>query len=70
VLVAIGVLVGVLSTIGAGRFVATLLFGLEPTDVTTTALATVVMLAVSALAGYLPARRAARLDPMRALRHD
>ena len=70
VLVAIGVLVGVAIAVGAGRFVATLLYGLEPTDVTTTAAAVLVMLAVSTFAGYLPARRAARLDPMLALRHD
>jgi predicted permease len=69
-LVAIGVLVGVAIAVGAGRFVATLLYGLEPTDVTTTAAAVLVMLAVSTFAGYLPARRAARLDPMLALRHD
>jgi predicted permease len=70
VLVAIGVLIGVALAIGAGQFVATLLYGLEPTDVTTTAAAVVVMLGVSTFAGYLPARRAARLDPMLALRHD
>jgi ABC-type antimicrobial peptide transport system permease subunit len=69
-LVAIGIVVGVSAALGAGRFVATLLFGLEPTDLPTTSLATAVMVAVSAIAGYLPARRAARLDPMRALRHE
>ena len=69
-LVAIGAIVGVVAALGAGRFVTSLLYGLEPTDATTTALAVAVMLAVSAFAGYLPARRAARLDPMLALRHD
>jgi predicted permease len=70
VLVAIGVIVGVAIAVGAGQFVATLLYGLEPTDVITTTTAVLVMLAVSTFAGYLPARRAARLDPMLALRHD
>ena len=70
ILVAIGVVIGVTAALGSGRFVASLLFGLTPTDVTTSAVAIVVMLAVSAFAGYLPARRASRLDPMIALRHD
>ena len=69
-LVGIGVVIGVSAALGSGRFVASLLFGLTPTDVTTSALAVAVMLAVSAFAGYLPARRASRLDPMIALRHD
>jgi ABC-type antimicrobial peptide transport system permease subunit len=70
ILVVIGVVVGLGAAFGAGRFVSSLLYGLEPTDVVTTALAVTVMLTVSAFAGYLPARRAARLDPMMALRHD
>jgi ABC-type antimicrobial peptide transport system permease subunit len=70
VLVVVGVVVGIAAALGAGRFVSTLLFGLEPTDVTTTMLAAGVMLAVAGFAGYLPARRAARLDPTVALRHD
>jgi predicted permease len=70
VLVAIGVIIGVVAAFGGGRFVASLLFGLEPTDLATSALAVTVMLAVAAFAGYLPARRASRLDPMLALRHD
>ena len=70
VLAVAGVVVGVVAAFGAGRFVASLLYGLESKDVTTTALAVWVMLAVSAIAGYLPARRASRLGPMQALRHD
>jgi predicted permease len=69
-LVAVGVVIGMAAAVGAGRFVASLLFELEPTDITTTLLAVAVMLAVSGFAGYLPARRAARLDPMLALRHE
>jgi predicted permease len=69
-LVVIGVVIGISAAFASGRFVAALLFGLTPTDVTTTMLAIAVMLAVSAVAGYLPARRASRLDPMMALRHD
>jgi ABC-type antimicrobial peptide transport system permease subunit len=70
VLVAIGVVIGVGAALGSGRFVEALLFGLSPRDMTTSVVAIAVMLAVSAFAGYLPARRASRLDPMTALRHD
>jgi ABC-type antimicrobial peptide transport system permease subunit len=70
ILVVIGVVIGVGAAVGGGRFIASLLFGLEPTDVWTVAMAVVLMTAVSAFAGYLPARRASRLDPMVALRHD
>jgi predicted permease len=70
ILVAIGVGIGVAGSIGAGRFVSTLLYGLAPTDQLTIAAATGLMVAVSALAGFLPARRASRVDPMVALRYD
>jgi predicted permease len=70
ILVAIGVAIGVAGALGTGRFVSTLLFGLDPTDIATIATATVVMSAVSALAGYLPARRASRVDPMVALHYE
>jgi predicted permease len=70
VLVAIGIAIGSGTAFGSGRFVASLLFGLTPTDATTMAAAVVVMVAVSAFAGYLPAQRASRLDPTTALRHE
>ena len=70
ILVVVGVVIGVGAALGAGRFVASLLFGLTPTDAPTSGAAIALMLMVSAIAGYLPARRASRLDPMRALRHD
>ncbi len=70
ILVAIGVAIGVAGSLGTGRFVSTLLFGLAPTDVLTIVAATGLMIAVSALAGFLPARRASRVDPMVALRYD
>ena len=70
ILVAIGVAIGVAGSLGAGRFVSTLLFGLAPTDMLTITAATALMIAVSALAGFLPARRASRVDPMVALRYD
>ena len=70
VLVVVGVVVGLAVAFGTGRFIATLLFGLEPTDAATNGLAIVVLLVVAGLAGYLPARRASRVDPMVALRCD
>jgi predicted permease len=70
ILVAVGVAIGVATAYGAGRFLSTMLFGLAPNDVLTIAGATLIMVAVSGLAGFLPARRASRVDPMVALRYD
>jgi ABC-type antimicrobial peptide transport system permease subunit len=70
VLVALGVVVGGTASVWASRFVAALLFGLEPRDPGTLIGSIVVLAAVGALAGWLPARRAARFDPMVALRHE
>jgi predicted permease len=69
-LVAVGVAIGVGVAAGTSRFVATLLFSLAGTDAVTIGTAIAVMLLVSALAGFLPARRASRVDPMVALRYD
>jgi predicted permease len=68
VLVAAGVAIGVAAALAASRLIASLLFGLTPNDPLAMAGAITVMLAVSALAGYLPARRATKVDPMVALR--
>jgi predicted permease len=70
VLVAVGVVTGLAVAVGASRFVKTLLFGLPPTDVLTILAAIGVMVLVSAIAGYLPARRASRVDPMVAVRYE
>jgi predicted permease len=67
VLVGIGVVIGLGAAFGLGRLLERQLFNLTPTDATATVLAILVMLVVSTLAGYLPARRAARVDPMIAL---
>jgi ABC-type antimicrobial peptide transport system permease subunit len=69
-LVVVGVVLGVLGAAAAGRLVASQLFGLAATDVSTIILAIAVMVLVSALAGYLPARRAARVDPIVALHYE
>jgi predicted permease len=67
-LVATGVVIGLPVSLALGRLVRSQLFGLEPADLATMATAMSVMLSVSAVAGYLPARRAAGVDPMIALR--
>ena len=69
-LVAIGVAVGVAVAMGASRLIETLLFGLAGIDAVSIGMAVLVMVVVSALAGFLPARRASRVDPMVALRYD
>ena len=65
-----GVLLGVAGAWAASRLIGSFLFGVTPTDGATMTAATVVLMAVSALAVYVPARRAARVDPMVALRNE
>jgi predicted permease len=69
-LVGIGIVLGVAGTFGAGRLIQSQLFGLEPTDTMTMVSAVLLLIVVSAAAGYLPARRATRVDPMIALRYE
>ena len=70
VLVVVGLVVGVLASLAVTKTAASLLYELKPNDPLTIATATLLLAAVSALAGYLPARRAARVDPMVALRDE
>jgi putative ABC transport system permease protein len=67
-LVGLGVVVGAGLSLWAARFVSTLLFGLQPRDPVTLSAATVVLVVIGGLAGWLPARRAARIDPAEILR--
>jgi predicted permease len=69
-LVFIGLVIGLGASLAATRTVSTLLFGLQPNDPFTFTLAVLLLLSVAALAGYLPARRAARVDPLVALRDE
>ena len=66
----IGAAVGVAGATASARVIASLLFGVEPTDVTTFAGVIALLLAVAFLACYLPARRATRVDPLVALRYE
>jgi ABC-type antimicrobial peptide transport system permease subunit len=69
-LVVIGVIIGLSAALATTRLITSLLYGLEPNDPLTITLAGLLLLMVAAIAGYLPARRASRVDPMAALRHD
>jgi ABC-type antimicrobial peptide transport system permease subunit len=69
-LLAGGVIVGVLLAVAAARAAATLLFGLHPGDPATLALAVAGLGLVAMLASYLPALRASRLEPTEALREE
>jgi predicted permease len=69
-LVAAGVLIGTALALAAGRSAGSLLFGLKPHDPVTLVGAAVLLAVIAASASFIPARRAARLDPMTALRSE
>ena len=69
-LVALGLLPGLIASLVATRLIASQLFGVSPTDWLTLSAATVFLVAIAALAGYLPARRASRIDPLAALHYE
>jgi putative ABC transport system permease protein len=63
-----GIVIGGGLALWAAKFVTPLLFGLQPRDPVTLAAATLVLTVIGAVAGWVPARRAARIDPARVLR--
>ncbi len=69
-LAAIGITGGLVTALAVTRFAANLLYGISPADPLTFTLIAVVLFAVALLAGYFPARRATRIDPMIALRSE
>ena len=70
VLAVIGATVGAAASMGLTRYIQSMLFGVEPIDPATIGGAVVLMLLVALIAGWIPARRASRLEPMVALRHE
>jgi predicted permease len=69
-LAGIGIAVGLPAAWALSRYVKSQLYGIAPNDMFTMALATAGIAAVALLSGYMPARRATRIDPMRALRWE
>ena len=65
-----GVGIGVVLALGLTRLMSSMLFGVKPTDVVTFASVAGILCAIALLACYVPARRAAKLDPMQALRSE
>ena len=69
-LLVIGVVAGTALSLVAGRSASSLLFGLKPYDPLTLVGAAALLAAIAALATFLPARRASKVDPMVALRYE
>ena len=69
-LTGIGLVIGVIAAVALGRWMSSLLFGVSPFDPVTYAAALGVTMVAAALASYLPARRAAAIDPSETLRAE
>jgi ABC-type antimicrobial peptide transport system permease subunit len=66
----IGVAIGLAGALGLTRFLSGLLYGVEPGDPLTLVIVSALLMAVAFIASYIPARQAARVDPLVALRYD
>jgi putative ABC transport system permease protein len=66
----VGVAIGVAGALGVTRFLSSMLYGIRPTDPLVYLGVSLLLTAVAAMASYIPARRAAKVDPMEALRYE
>jgi predicted permease len=66
----VGVMAGLAAALAMGRLIASMLYGLKPYDPFTLGMAALLLILVALAASWIPARRAASIDPMRALRHE
>ena len=69
-LLSIGLAVGVPAAILLGRFISAQLYGVKAQDPWVAGLSVILLLSVASLAGFIPARRASRIDPLLALRYE
>jgi ABC-type antimicrobial peptide transport system permease subunit len=69
-LIGSGTVVGLAAAMAAGRFLERILYGVEATDPLTLAMVLLMMVAIAALACWIPARRAIRINPVTALRQE
>ena len=70
VLAATGLGIGLPVALGVSKFVESFLFGVKPNDGRALILAVVILVGATLLAGYVPARKASRIDPMTAVRYE
>jgi len=69
-LAGVGLAIGLSAALLTSKFVASFLYGMKPNDPLALTLAVAILLGAALLAGYVPARKASRIDPMVALRHE
>jgi len=67
---AVGIAIGWIAALGLTRFMGAMLVGVKPADPSTFAAMAVLFVAIAAVASWIPARRAARIDPTQALRQE